>query len=105
MDAKSGEALDARLKDLLAEDLGEGDVTTQTTVPAAARALGELVAKSPCVVSGLDVARRVFELLDPELVWASETLAGAPVPAGIRLAQLAGRARAMVTGGRGGLSL
>jgi nicotinate-nucleotide pyrophosphorylase (carboxylating) len=105
MDRLSGEALDARLSDLLAEDVGDGDVTSQATVPAAARALGELVAKSSCVVSGLDVAKRVFELLDPDLVWASETLAGAPVPAGTRLAQLAGRARAMLTAERVALNL
>lgn len=105
MDRLAGEALDARLCEFLAEDVGLGDVTTEATVPAGARSLGELVARSPCVVSGLDVARRVFELEDPELVWASETLAGAPVPAGARLAQLAGSARAMLTAERVALNL
>ena len=94
----TGGALDARLAEFLAEDEGAGDVTTDATVPADARALGELVAKSPCVVSGLDVARRVF-------VWSSETLAGSPVAAGMRLAQLAGRARAMLTAERVALNL
>ena len=105
MDRLAGDALDARLREFLAEDVGAGDVTTQTTVAADVRALGELVAKSACVVSGLDVARRVFELGDPELVWASETLPGAPVPAGARIAQLAGRARAMLTAERVALNL
>ena len=82
-----------------------GDVTTDTTVSREARALGELVAKSACVVSGLPVARRVFELLDPELAWSSEILAGAPVQAGARLAQLSGRARAMLTAERVALNL
>lgn len=85
--------------------MGAGDVTTDTTVAPDAHALGELVAKSPCVISGLPVARRVFELLDPGLVWSSETLAGSPVPAGARLAQLAGRARALLTGERVALNL
>jgi nicotinate-nucleotide pyrophosphorylase (carboxylating) len=105
MDRLTGPALDARLREFLAEDVGAGDVTTVTTVAADARALGELVAKSPCVVSGLDVAHRVFELTDQELVWASEALAGAPVAAGARLAQLAGRARAMLTAERVALNL
>jgi nicotinate-nucleotide pyrophosphorylase (carboxylating) len=105
MDRLTGPALDDRLREFLAEDVGTRDVTTETTVPQGTRALGELVAKSPCVVSGLDVARRVFELLDPELAWSSETLAGAPVAAGARLAQLAGRARAMLTAERVALNL
>ena len=105
MDRLAGEALDRRLRELLAEDVGAGDVTTDTTVAPDAHALGELVAKSGCVVSGLPVARRVFELLDPELVWSSEILAGAPVPGGARLAQLAGRARAMLTAERVALNL
>lgn len=105
MDRLAGAPLDRRLSEFLAEDMGTGDLTSQTTVPADAHALGELVAKSACVVSGLDVARRVFELLDPELVWSSETLAGALVPAGTRLAQLAGRARAILTAERVALNL
>ena len=105
MERLTGEALNKRLREFLAEDVGAGDVTSQTTVPADARALGEIVARSACVVSGLDIARRVFELLDSELVWTSEALAGAPVPAGARLAQLAGRARAMLTAERVALNL
>jgi nicotinate-nucleotide pyrophosphorylase (carboxylating) len=105
VDRLAGSALDRRLAELLAEDVGTGDVTTDTTVAPDAHALGELVARSACVVSGLDVAKRVFELLDPGLVWSSETLAGAPVPAGARLAQLAGRARAMLTAERVALNL
>jgi nicotinate-nucleotide pyrophosphorylase len=46
----SGDALDDRLRAFLAEDVGRRDVTTETTVPQDARARGELVARSPCVV-------------------------------------------------------
>ena len=105
MDRLAGEALDRRLKELLAEDVGIGDVTTETIVPVEARALGELVAKSACVVSGLEVARRVFELGDGELSWQSEIAVGAGVAAGTRLAQLAGRARAILTAERVALNL
>jgi len=105
MERLTGGALDERLREFLAEDAGSRDVTTETTVSEDARALGEVVAKSACVLSGLDVARRVFELTDPELGWASEVLAGAPVAAGARLAQLAGRARAMLTAERVALNL
>jgi nicotinate-nucleotide pyrophosphorylase (carboxylating) len=105
MDRLAGEALDRRLQSFLAEDVGTGDVTTETIIPVEARALGELVAKSACVVSGLEVARRVFELADAEVSWQSEIVAGTGVVAGTRLAQLAGRARAILTAERVALNL
>ncbi|HEX2084386.1 MAG TPA: carboxylating nicotinate-nucleotide diphosphorylase [Solirubrobacteraceae bacterium] len=48
----------------LAEDVGDGDVTTEATVPVAARARAGIVQKAPGVVFGLDVAEAVFRELD-----------------------------------------
>src|SRR5207249_790011 len=76
----SGEALDAKLREFLAEDVGSGDVTTEWTVPVQTRARGRLVARSACVVSGLSVARRTLELLDSDVSWEERVLAGVPVP-------------------------
>lgn len=101
----SGEALDQRLRELLSEDAGPGDVTTEWTIPAGARARGRLVARSACVVSGLPVARRTFELLDAGLSWAGEASAGAAVEPGATLATLAGQARPMLTAERVALNL
>ena len=50
----------------LGEDLGSGDVTTEAVVPADATARGALVAKEDGVVAGLDVAARVFRMVEPE---------------------------------------
>jgi nicotinate-nucleotide pyrophosphorylase (carboxylating) len=50
----------------LEEDLGAGDVTTQATVPADARAVARIVQKAPGVISGLDAAEAVFRRLDPD---------------------------------------
>jgi nicotinate-nucleotide pyrophosphorylase (carboxylating) len=105
MNMLSGEELDARLRQFLFEDVGRRDVTTDTTVPAEARARGELLAKSECVVSGLPVARRVFELLDSNLQWEAHAPAGARMEAGGRLARLSGRARAILTAERVALNL
>jgi len=44
----------------LVEDLGAGDITSQTVVPATARARARIVQKEPGVVFGLSVAREVF---------------------------------------------
>ena len=51
----------------LAEDLGEGDLTTRAVVPDGARARSRIEQKEPGVVAGLGVARAVFERVDPEL--------------------------------------
>ena len=104
-EALSGEALDALVRAFLAEDVGRFDVTTDATVPRGARADGELVAKSECVVSGLPVARRVFQLLDGELAWAGEAPAGSAVSPPAVLARLSGRARAILTAERVALNL
>jgi nicotinate-nucleotide pyrophosphorylase (carboxylating) len=97
--------LDALLRSFLAEDVGRLDVTTSAIVPASTRARGGLVAKSELVVSGLPVARRVFELLDPELTWHEEAAAGTKVPAETVIARLEGRARALLTAERVALNL
>ncbi len=51
----------------LAEDLGWGDVTTEGTVRAEQRAKGTILAKSACVIAGLDVAAEAFRQLDPSV--------------------------------------
>jgi len=101
----AADALDDRLREFLSEDIGRVDVTTETTVPAGTRTRGELVARSECVVSGLAVARRVFELLDPEMTWQEAIPAGARAAAAAPLARLEGRARAILTAERVALNL
>lgn len=105
MDGFTAAELDARLREFLAEDVGFADVTTDAIVPSDAVATAEIVAKSECVVSGLPVARRVFELLDPDLSWEERTPAGSKVPPGAILARLSGKARAILTAERVALNL
>jgi nicotinate-nucleotide pyrophosphorylase (carboxylating) len=59
-------ALDDVVARALAEDVGDGDVTTAATVPAEARASALISQKAPGVVFGLDVAGRTLLRLDPE---------------------------------------
>jgi nicotinate-nucleotide pyrophosphorylase (carboxylating) len=105
MNLLAGPALDAKLREFLAEDVGAGDVTTEWTVLAEERARGRLIARSACVVSGLPVARRVFELLDPDLAWQDEAPAGSALPPDATLARLSGRARGILTAERVALNL
>jgi nicotinate-nucleotide pyrophosphorylase (carboxylating) len=49
----------------LAEDVGDGDVTTESTVAAGARATALITQKAPGVIFGLSVAEQTFRALDP----------------------------------------
>ena len=60
------EALGKTVRRALAEDIGDGDVTTAATVPAAARARATITQKAPGVVFGLEVAAETFRALDPD---------------------------------------
>ncbi|HEX9150017.1 MAG TPA: carboxylating nicotinate-nucleotide diphosphorylase [Thermoanaerobaculia bacterium] len=105
MDGLSAAELDETLRRFLAEDVGSGDVTTDSIVPEDARIAAEIVAKSECVVSGLPISRRVFELLDDSLSWEERVRAGGKVIPATTLARLSGRARAILTGERVALNL
>jgi nicotinate-nucleotide pyrophosphorylase (carboxylating) len=56
--------LEPLVRRALAEDVGSGDLTTQATVPAGARARARITQKQPGVLYGLDAAELAFALLD-----------------------------------------
>jgi nicotinate-nucleotide pyrophosphorylase (carboxylating) len=59
------ERLEQLVARALREDVGEGDVTTEATVTAEARAQARIAQKAPGVVFGLDAAEEVFRQCDP----------------------------------------
>jgi nicotinate-nucleotide pyrophosphorylase (carboxylating) len=93
------------LEGFLAEDLGRGDATSLAVVPEGARAKGFFLAKSDLVVSGLSTALEVFRLLDPGLEWVFAAREGEPIPAGRKMAELAGDARSLLAAERVALNL
>ncbi|MDE6783478.1 MAG: carboxylating nicotinate-nucleotide diphosphorylase [Paramuribaculum sp.] len=50
-----------------AEDVGDGDHTTLSTIPAEARGRQQLIVKEEGILAGVEIARKVFEKFDPEL--------------------------------------
>ena len=84
----------------LAEDVGDGDVTTKWTVPFAKRADAAIIAKADGVIAGLDVARWVFEAIDEAIAFAARVKDGARVGAGDVLVEVSGPARGLLTGER-----
>jgi nicotinate-nucleotide pyrophosphorylase (carboxylating) len=97
---------DALLRRALEEDLGlAGDLTTNSIVPAGERLAGRIVARRTGCIAGLEVAARTFALLDPAVIFEPLVTDGDVVAAGATLAELAGPARAMLTGERVALNL
>ena len=86
------------------EDVGSGDVTTETLVPAGTQGRGVLLAKSECTVAGLDVARAVFLEIDPALEFVARTSDGSRCRAGDLLATVRGRASSILTAERTALN-
>jgi nicotinate-nucleotide pyrophosphorylase (carboxylating) len=50
-----------------AEDIGDGDHTTLSCIPATALGKSQLIVKENGVLAGVEVAREVFKAFDPEL--------------------------------------
>jgi nicotinate-nucleotide pyrophosphorylase (carboxylating) len=88
------------VKNALEEDLGAGDATSEATVPEGARARGVLLAKQELVLAGLDVARLVFEALDPAVRVEPEGREGDRFFPDTVIATLDGRARPMLAAER-----
>jgi nicotinate-nucleotide pyrophosphorylase (carboxylating) len=99
----SPEILD-RIRLALAEDIGSGDVTTNSIVPQDAGMKGQIIAKQAGTVAGLDVARAVYQMLDEHVSFETRVPEGARVENRQLLAQVAGPARALLTAERTALN-
>ena len=94
-------SFDRIVHDALIEDLGTGDITTNATVGHSVTAEAHLLAKSPLILCGLDVARKAFLLVDPTidftvLIEDGTSLAGNNEQIGV----IRGKAASILTGER-----
>ncbi|TLM65734.1 MAG: carboxylating nicotinate-nucleotide diphosphorylase [Deltaproteobacteria bacterium] len=97
--------VDSLLRTALAEDIGSGDVTTAATVPPGTPGRAQLVAKEDFTLAGIEVARRVFELLDAKVAFEGLIADGQQVRRGEVLAWLKGDAASLLQGERVALNL
>lgn len=92
------------IKRALEEDIGTGDVTTDSIVPPTASLRGRIVAKQQGVVAGLNVANEVFRELSSDVTFSANVSDGDRVERGVVLANVTGNARALLTGERTALN-
>jgi nicotinate-nucleotide pyrophosphorylase (carboxylating) len=98
-------ALFSQIGAFLAEDLGRGDITTQSTVVRNARARGRFLAKEKMVVAGLEAAEAVFSTLDSQQQIEAFASDGDEVENGKVIARTSGFADVLLAGERVALNL
>jgi nicotinate-nucleotide pyrophosphorylase (carboxylating) len=102
---ENGEVLSS-IGEFLAEDIGRGDITTTSTVPADTRGHGRFLAKENLVLCGIDVAEAVFFHLDPECGEIETTFSeGDEIDRGTVFATLKSYADVLLVGERTALNL
>ena len=108
------QSLDPLLELAFAEDIGIGDITTESTVSLYEKGIGRMHTKSPGIVAGLPVAERVFEKLDASLVKSRRHAPpyrfralvndGDSVSTGTAIAEVHGSAKTILSGERTALN-
>jgi nicotinate-nucleotide pyrophosphorylase (carboxylating) len=88
----------------LAEDFGWGDVTTEAIIDRDQKARGVIVAKSTCVMAGVDIAAEAFRQLDPAAQITISCRDGQRCERGSEVADIRGHAAALLTAERTALN-
>ena len=97
--------VDNLIKTALLEDINYCDVTTDYLIPAEQMGNGKLVAKAEGILCGVEVAARVFELIDSDIKIEILIKDGESVKYGDELMRLEGRTASLLKGERTALNL
>ena len=104
MNKKELENLHAIIHRALEEDIGSGDITTLSTVPAKSVLKGTFIAKESGVIAGLEVVRETLQYLDKQVSFSPKVTDGKLVSKGTVLATVRGRGRVLLTAKRTALN-
>lgn len=88
----------------LAEDLGEGDITSEAFIPASQRSQASIIAKEDCVVAGLEAATEVFHQVDTKIEVRALKKDGDRVTKGEEVLRAEGPTRALLAAERTALN-
>jgi len=84
----------------LREDIGTGDITSETTIPDDVMAKGIILSKDEGIIVGLDVAGEVFHSIDAEVDFSKLVSDGDKITKGQELVVIEGKARSLLTAER-----
>jgi len=85
-------AVDKLIKEALAEDVGDGDLTSESLFPGKVKARGKLIANEEGVLAGLPIFKRVFELVDKNITFEPRATDGMALAGGQLVARISGPA-------------
>ena len=93
-------SMDEIITRALKEDIGTGDITTMSTVPAGQTINGRFIAKEAGIICGLEIVRRVFEIVNNEIQFKPLVNDGDAVLTGEVIASISGPAVGILMGER-----
>jgi nicotinate-nucleotide pyrophosphorylase (carboxylating) len=88
----------------LAEDLGDGDITSEAFIPEGHRAQAQIIAKEDLVLSGTETAVEVFRLVDPAVTVALHATDGTELAPGGLVLTASGPTRSLLAAERTALN-
>ncbi|MDE5638412.1 MAG: carboxylating nicotinate-nucleotide diphosphorylase [Odoribacter sp.] len=95
-----------RLIDLaIEEDIATGDVTTESIIPAHSKAIAEMKMKADGVISGLEIAKRVYERFEKDIAWEPKVKDGDTVKKGDIILHMEASYRCLLLGERLSLNI
>lgn len=97
--------IDAIIRQALNEDVGNGDITTLSTIDALTEGSGSFVSKASGTIAGTGIAARVFSQFDGPVSVHWNVKDGARVAIGDEIGSIRGNARAILTGERVALNI
>lgn len=98
-------AIRDQIRAWLAEDIGSGDITTETTIPRDSRSKAIIHVKETGIIAGIPIAKLVFEIVDPSLSFTALVQDGDRVSKGTVLIEAEGSTHSLLTGERLALNL
>jgi nicotinate-nucleotide pyrophosphorylase (carboxylating) len=97
--------LDRIIRNALLEDIHTGDITTLAVVPESRKIGARLLAKEPMILCGVNIAARVFHILDHSIDFKSNRTDGSVLETGDIIAEISGAASPLLQGERVALNL
>ena len=94
-----------QIRGWLAEDVGSGDITTLTTIPAGSQSKAVIHAKEAGVIAGVQIAELVFQIVDESLQFNAKVQDGMDIAKGTIIAEVEGSTHSLLTGERLALNI
>ncbi len=88
------------IEQALFEDVGFGDITSESLIPEDQLGKADLIVKESGIISGIDIVRVIFSIVDGQVTVEPSVQDGSLVEKSVSIAEIHGPTRSMLTGER-----